>query len=63
MSINFRNLILFGAMALALILLYLLAPVLAEAVPGLAGPLDVYTGTVDGLRASVAELLRNLLGG
>lgn len=49
--------------ALALIVLYLLAPILGNAVPALSGPLGSYVALVDGLRASVAGSLRSLLGG
>ncbi|MCA2012661.1 zinc-ribbon domain-containing protein [Pararhodobacter sp. CCB-MM2] len=49
--------------ALALVVLYLLAPILANAVPALADPLAGYMSLVDGLRASIANTLRGLLGG
>lgn len=49
--------------ALALIVLYMLAPMLANAVPALAGPLSAYVVAVDALRATIAGSLRGLLGG
>ncbi|MCB1346179.1 MAG: zinc-ribbon domain-containing protein [Rhodobacter sp.] len=50
-------------LALALVMLYLLAPLIVAYVPALRGPLSAYVGLIDGLRASVAGLLRGLLGG
>ncbi|MFN4098549.1 MAG: zinc-ribbon domain-containing protein [Pararhodobacter sp.] len=58
-----RGLSLVVLVALALILLYVTAPMLAAAVPALAAPLESYVGTVNGLRSGFADLLRNLLGG
>lgn len=57
-----RGLSLVLLLALALIVLYLMAPVFARAVPALAGPLAAYAGLIDGLRLLVAEALRNLIG-
>ncbi|MCB1359751.1 MAG: zinc-ribbon domain-containing protein [Rhodobacter sp.] len=49
--------------ALALVVLYLLAPLIVAYVPALRTPLAAYVGLIDGLRASVAGLLRGLVGG
>ncbi|MCB1388364.1 MAG: zinc-ribbon domain-containing protein [Rhodobacteraceae bacterium] len=58
-----RGLSLVMLVALALIVLYLVAPILGNAVPALAGPLGLYVTFVDGLRVTVAGTLRGLLGG
>ena len=58
-----RGMSLVMLIALALIVLYLLAPMLVNAVPALAGPLTAYVVAIDGLRAGVAGSLRSLLGG
>lgn len=58
-----RGLSLVMLVALALIVLYLLAPMLTHAVPALAAPLTAYVAAIDGLRAAVAGGLRGLIGG
>lgn len=58
-----RGLSLVMLVALALIVLYLLAPLLGSAVPALDGALAAYVGLVDGLRLSFAAAIRSLLGG
>lgn len=49
--------------ALALVAVYVLAPLIAAKVPALAEPLAHYRGTIDTLRANVATMLRGLFGG
>lgn len=58
-----RGLSLVVLIVIALTVLYLLAPMISNAVPFLRGPLLSYAGLVDSLRASMAGALRNLLGG
>ncbi|GAB4262416.1 MAG: hypothetical protein Kow0013_08010 [Pararhodobacter sp.] len=48
---------------LALVALYLLAPLIASHVPAARGPLGAYVGAIDGLRATTATLMRGLFGG
>lgn len=49
--------------ALALILIYVLAPIIATYVPATEGVLRGYVSLIDGLRASVSAMLRQLFGG
>lgn len=58
-----RGLSLVMLVALALIVLYMLAPLIGNAVPALAGPLSAYVALIDGLRSAVANTLRGLIGG
>ncbi|MBN8293160.1 zinc-ribbon domain-containing protein [Rhodobacter sp. NTK016B] len=58
-----RGLSLVVLIVIALAVLYLLAPVIANALPFLRGPLVSYVGLVDSLRASMAGGSRSLLGG
>lgn len=46
--------------ALALVVVYLLAPLIASWVPAAEGALRGYVGLIDGLRASAAALMRTL---
>jgi predicted Zn finger-like uncharacterized protein len=48
---------------LALVALYLLAPLIVSYVPAARGPLAAYVGLIDGLRSSAADLMRGLFGG
>ena len=48
---------------LALVAVYALAPLIAAKVPALAEPMAGYRGAIDGLRVTVATMLRGLFGG
>ena len=58
-----RGLSLIGLIAIALGVIYLLAPLIANMVPALRGPLASYVGAIDGARIEVANLMRGLFGG
>ncbi len=58
-----RGLSLILLVALALVIGYLLAPLIADWVPALRPSLAAYVGFVDGLRLGAADLMRSLLGG
>ena len=55
---GFFLMLLLAALAVAL---YLYAPLIGERLPALAGPLDAYMGTVDGLRGWLDEMVQRAL--
>lgn len=57
-----RGLSVIMLIAAALVITYLLAPLIAARVPALHGPLASYVAAIDGLRAAVSGLLRGLIG-
>lgn len=57
-----RGLAVVFLIGIAFVAVYLLAPVIAAQVPALAEPLAAYVALVDGARADLARLLRDLLG-
>ncbi|WP_127105102.1 zinc-ribbon domain-containing protein [Pararhodobacter zhoushanensis] len=54
---------LISLLAIALVVVYLLAPLIATTVPALRDPLASYVGAIDSARIAVATMMRGLFGG